>query len=580
MDTMNKVADAVRARALTVGIWAIIILAIFGIVTYNRSVQTGYEKALAGTDKNAVDATTLSLVQSNKLIDVLTNTQNPNEDKDSPQNKQSIVIREAAADSVDRLIDQKKLDVDTALNTLFLLRKDGDAGVKTDATNGIAKLGGQNNANLQKVVARLSNGDPDIRSAAVDALAQIGGDPVAKSVDAVIKDPASQDSAESTLTQVKSPAVTNTWIPAGTPSVPYLVARLSDPDPQFQQQIITMLGTIGAPSAVPALSKIAQGSDPAAQRVSLESLASIVLNVSNGTKAAQSDAAKNAAAAAAAAKDPKTAAAYKAPAPTPAPTPAEVAEVQQAAPILVTALNNPQGDSEARAQAALALGRLATPDAITALVSALGDFDNRVRQQALTGVESVGEPAVAPLSQVLHSGSLDARNAAAEALGTIGTPQAIQIVSAALNETSIPNTIRERAVVGLGESGQAAAIPTLVRALGDTDGVVASDASEALLNGDLEPLAVKPLLAAFHQPTPVPFNASDTLSRMGETAIPALLAGLKSSDPITQTWSAVTLGLTDSNAPAVLQALTPLAQSKNASVQWASSQALERLSGS
>ena len=579
---MTSALNGLKARALTILVWAAIILAIFGLVSYNRSVQTSNEADLTSTAPATVDATTLKLVQSNRLIDVLANTQNPNEAADSPANKRSIVIRKNATDAVNRLVDAKRIDVDPAFNTLFLLCKDGNGDVKTAAKAGLAKLGGADNANLQKVVMRLKDGDPDIRGAAVDVLGAIGGDKTAKAVDAVLKDPASQDSAMSAMVKFKTPnAPATQWIPDGAPAVPYLLARLSDPDIQYRQQIVDLLRQVGSPGAIPNLATVAADtSQPAVRRIALVALSNTVLNVYNAEQKALDDDKKSSADKAKALKDPKTAAAYKAPVPLARPTPADLAQVRSATPILVAALNNQGDDSEARAQAALALGRLATPEATVALVKALSDDDNRVKQQALIGVETVGATAVGPLTTALHSGDPAARPAAAEALGGIGTPAAIQTLSADFTNPATPTLIRQRAAVGLGASGAVAAIPLLVRALGDADGTVASAAQDALVLPALRQQAIPALVSSFSLPTPVPYNASATLARMEDQALPALETAARSASPTVQTWAAVSLGLSDSRKPDVLTTLTPLKTSANPSVQWAATQALDRLTGS
>ena len=66
---------------------------------------------------------------------------------------------------------------------------------------------------------------------------------------------------------------------------------------------------------------------------------------------------------------------------------------------------------------------------------------------------------------------------------------------------------------------------------------------------------------------------------MGNLPVVALEAAAKSTDPNMQTWSAVTLGLTDSKDPAIVASLDPLTKSANSSVQYAATQALNRLSG-
>ena len=91
--------------------------------------------------------------------------------------------------------------------------------------------------------------------------------------------------------------------------------------------------------------------------------------------------------------------------------------------------------------------------------------------------------------------------------------------------------------------------------------------------------SVPPLIAAFGRPTPAPFNASQTLARMGNLAVPPLEQAAQSADPQTQTWAAVTLGQTDSKDPGIVQALTPLTRSADAQVKYAAQEAINRLSG-
>ncbi|MBV9851479.1 MAG: HEAT repeat domain-containing protein, partial [Armatimonadetes bacterium] len=405
---MNALISAIRARLLTIAVWAVIILVIVGLVSANRATLARQTAALSSTDENVRDGMVLQLVQSGRLIDALTNTQDPNSDADSPQNQQSLDIRKNAAISVNHLIDQGKIPTQQAMNTLFLLCKDANADVKATAKTGLKKVGEQSDSNLHDVVGRLKDGDPDIRSAAVDVLGQIGGDAAfgdktAQYVDAVILDPTSQDSAESAMKSI------------GPPAVPYLEKHLADPKMtlDFRQKMADLLGQIGAASAVPALKQAAETDQPSVRRMALVSLADIVLSAYT---AAQNDSV----AAQKAAKDPTA-------------KPADVQKAQDAAkkaasdfalsrqaePDLTAALQNTATDSEARSQAALALGRIASPAATRALIATLGDYDTRVQQAALAGVQEVGPPAVGPLTTALTQGDEQVRASAAEALGGI-----------------------------------------------------------------------------------------------------------------------------------------------------------------
>ena len=554
---MSKVVSAIRSRLLALALWAVAILVIVGLVSANRSAQARQMAALSSPDQKTRDAMVLSLVQSGHLIDALTNTQDPNSDADSPQNKQSVVIRKNAADSAVRLIGDPQVTTAQEMDTLFLLCKDANADVKTSAEGGLQKVGEQNDANLHDIVGRLKDGDPDIRAAAVAVLGKIGGDKgfgdkTARAVDQVILDPTSQDSAESALQAI------------GDPAVPYLSAHLDDPRMtiEFRQKIVDLLGAVGTVGTLKPLTQMAQGNpdQPSVRREAVVSLASIVLSLYTAAQKA--------------AADPKAKPEDKQKAA------AAFAQARQSEPILIAALNNTGADSQTRSQAALALGRIGSQAALAALVAALGDYDTRVQQAATAGAQEVGPPAVGPLTAALTRGDEPVRASAAEALGGIGSGPAIAALDAAFQNPATPASVRRSAAVGLGRSGSPAVIPTLVRALGDPDGDVQSAASDALLSPALAAVATPSLIATFQRPTPVPFNASQTLARMGNQAVPALEQAAQSPDAQTQTWAAVTLGQTDSKTPGIVEALTPLTNSANGGVKYAAQEAINRLSGS
>jgi len=574
---MSSVLSFFQARLRAIIIVAALILAVFGLVSYNRASQAKLETALASPDQNTRDRAVQKLVENGRLVDVLINTQNPDEDKTSPQNVNSLQIRKNAADSVNRLTDQKKITPDQALDAGFALCKDSETAVKDTAKAGLATLAGQSDANLKAVVDRLSNGDPDIRGAAVDVLGKVGGDKAAAAVNAVLSLPAAQDSAISALQKI------------GAPSVPLVVAHLEDPKAQgdiaFRQQMVGLLDQIASPAGVGELTKLAAKTDqPSVMRLAQVALADTVLAAYNGARTAQ-DAVTKAQGDLAKAKDPKAQAdAQK------ALTDARTASAKAAAalplvggvePTLRAVLQDPNADSEARAQAALAIGPFASPTAIASLVTALGDFDARVRDAALAGVQSAGSPAVGPLTAALTRPDTGA--SAAQALGGIGTPAAVAALNTVLNDPATPVSVREGATVGLGRSGNPAVIPTLVRALGDRDGAVASAAQAGLLTPVLEHDAIPALVASFSQPTPAPFNASQTLARMGalteSDVVPALTKAIGTGAPPAQTWAAVTLGESGSKNGAVISALQGLAQSQNPQVQYAAQQSLVQLGG-
>jgi HEAT repeat protein len=139
----------------------------------------------------------------------------------------------------------------------------------------------------------------------------------------------------------------------------------------------------------------------------------------------------------------------------------------QAVPALIQALGD--SDSAVRAAAAEALGAIGDPQAVPALIQALGDSDCDVRRAAAEALGKLGDPqAVPPLSVWAHAGE----DAARDALQTLGhpmldLPQAVAQVAAqgawgVLIRALTCTQVRE-VVVGLG----APAVPALIQALGD-----------------------------------------------------------------------------------------------------------------
>ncbi len=560
---MAKITAFLLSRLRTVIILAVLVLAVYGLVSYNRAHQTALETTLADGTPSARDAAVLGLVENGRLADTLINTQNPDEDAKSPHNLRSLLMRQHATESVNRLSAEGKITPDQAFDTLFSLCKDSGDGVKSAAETGLTALGTKSDANLNAVVQRLSNGDPDIRGAAVDVLGQIGGPKTAAAVNAVLPNAASQDSAVSALQKI------------GAPSVPLVVAHLEDPaaagNIAFRQQMVGTLDSIADPSAVPELTRIAgETGQPSVQRLAQVALADTALAAFKSVQTAKD--------ALSAAKDPaaKTtaqAALTKADAVLPA--------VQSAEPTLQSILNDTNAESESRSQAALALGQYGSPLAIAALATELGDFDAQVRDASATGLQSSGGAAVAPLAKALEFGGTVKRTEAAQALGGIGTPAAVAALTQAFSSLSTPDAVREGAIVGLARSGNPSVIPTLVKALGSQDGLVASSAQDGLLTPALAKPAIPALVAALSQPTPVPFNAGETLSRMGALAesdvVPRLTQSIASGTVPTQTWAAITLGEIGTKSAPALAALQGLAKSSNPEVQYAASQSLLKL---
>jgi HEAT repeat protein len=541
---MNKLVELLRKNMITIGVWAAIVIIISIVVSQNRARQAQYEANIL--NPQACDSTVQTLMQNGSLVDVLSSSEDPNGDSDSPINKRSVQIRETAAQAVDRIVAASKVSQDAELNTLFGLHKDADSKVKDAATAGLATFGAQSDAKLVALTNHLKDGDPDVRSAVTDGLGKIGGDKVAKLAAALIKDPVAQDSVLTILGGL------------GKTAVPYVEAHLDDPDVTFRQKMVNLLGKLGDPSTIPSLIATTQAKLPAIRRVAIIALTQIV----QATESAKD-------------KDGK-----------PSASPGDLALAKSAEPTLIAVVNNPADDSDVRSQAALTLGYTASPAAVNGLVATLGDFDARVAQSALTGVETAGSVAVDPLIKDLGTGDSRSRAAAAQALGAIQTPQALAALQSVMSNSSIDPDIRRAGArgLGLGNTPNPTVVNMLVAALGDKNGLVADAASTSLLNPSFANTAVPVLVAAFQQPAPRPFLASQTLVHMTGESRPAVVAALQSalnsSNAQAQTWAAVTIGESDIKDAPVVAKLNSLASSGSTpTVKWVASQAAEQLQG-
>jgi HEAT repeat protein len=111
-----------------------------------------------------------------------------------------------------------------------------------------------------------------------------------------------------------------------------------------------------------------------------------------------------------------------------------------------------------------ALGRIGGAAATDALLTALGDPVPTARWHvAMAALETMGEPAVAPLVTMLDSQDGQARRNAAQALGWIGSPSATTALVETL-EKDRDAAVRNQAAWALGEIGDPSARKALERA--------------------------------------------------------------------------------------------------------------------
>lgn len=138
------------------------------------------------------------------------------------------------------------------------------------------------------------------------------------------------------------------------------------------------------------------------------------------------------------------------------------------------------------------------PDAIANLIADLCGSDEALRTQASFALGVLGEPAVAPLVQLLESPHSEIRKRAAWVLGVIGAPALPALLRLAEGESP---QLRIEAIRVLGVVGEARALNQLLAGLTDADVRVAARSARAL--GKIgDPRAYHPLVTALQHPSP------------------------------------------------------------------------------
>ena len=124
---------------------------------------------------------------------------------------------------------------------------------------------------------------------------------------------------------------------------------------------------------------------------------------------------------------------------------------------LVPLLTDP--DVGVRLRAARALGRMGDPQAVPALIEALGHSDDLIAGEAADALALMGEAALQPLIEVLGNRDPHLRWHAAKALGQMGDPRAADALIFALNDEDFG--VRWLAAKGLATMGSRAVVPLL-----------------------------------------------------------------------------------------------------------------------
>ncbi|WP_067046912.1 HEAT repeat domain-containing protein [Methanofollis ethanolicus] len=214
-------------------------------------------------------------------------------------------------------------------------------------------------------------------------------------------------------------------VPAPEGGARDLAPLLRSRSPERRYGAAVSLGRTGDPAAVPALEKALSDPDPGVRWMALEALGAIG---------------------------------------------------NPALPVLTRLLGS--DDIDLRWGAAVTLGDIGDPAAVEPLARALEDGDRYVRTRAALALAALGVPALPSLAAAAGHRDAGVRWAAALALGKIGSPDSIPALSPLVSDTD--PAVRWKAVEALGAIGGEAAVGPLVMALDDRDEEVCGVATAAL----------------------------------------------------------------------------------------------------
>lgn len=165
----------------------------------------------------------------------------------------------------------------------------------------------------------------------------------------------------------------------------------------------------------------------------------------------------------------------------------------------------------------------------------LSNLDRAVREMAVKSLVSLGDGAVDPLIAYLYESNNRSRNLAARALGMIGDPRAIQVLTWALSDPD--EVVRSVAAWALGEIGDTSVVPSLISAAQDSKHGVRTRATSSLETLGHPIISDNPALIdstlirqrVSELGSRAPFaqeQAYNALVKIGKPAIPALLNAL------------------------------------------------------
>jgi HEAT repeat protein len=190
-----------------------------------------------------------------------------------------------------------------------------------------------------------------------------------------------------------------------------------------------------------------------------------------------------------------------------------------------------EADEDDRAWAAYQLMEIKAAESVEALGAALRDESAKVREAAADALATIGKPAVGQMIAATTLPDPEVRMTAIRGLALAGDSSAVPTLIQLLKDESLE--VRRAAIRALVKVGDKGAIEPLIEKLGDEDKDIITHAKMALFHMGSE--SVEALAAALkHKDLKVRLNAIEVLGLIGDArAVPALreLAATRPQEP-------------------------------------------------
>ncbi len=415
-----------------------------------------------------------------------------------------------------------------AVKQLLPILKDQDRDVRDRAVAALVKIAGQSPDHIKELLPGLKDGDGNIKKGTKNTFAKIGA--VSNAIPLIVEYLKKEADSRTAAGDVLG---TPLFAKESATSLPLLYALFENKDEGIRVSVGEALGKIGDKAAIPILNEKMHKDTAQVRRVCIGSIA-LIADVSGEA-------------------------------------------------MLTEAIRNPDDDDEARSQAAVGLGKIATATAIDTLLQSLNDSDIKLRTSSIASLAHAGRPVrdAQPVAMVLskcvtalNSKDETTQIGAVQALQGVAAPETNAPLLALANSTTNSETLRVAAIKALGFEGNEGVVNALITLMATPNTELLGSTASASLTA-IGAKAIPALTAVLQKgEETTSFHAALALGRMGAKALPALEQVAKGNNLNAQRWSATALG--EMGVAETTPILKQLASSSDGDVSYVAKEQLHR----